>query len=141
MKVKSWFNYLLIIVLIIVIVFGVNYIFDKIENLQWIVNPFIISIIFHIIIGLLLRLEHLLLEIKKSGSWRVNVAKLVLLGIPSLYFSFGIFIYFGLGKFLPSVLTHPIAILISKIDFLAIFQIILGYSLISSFYKVDGLRK
>ena len=126
--------------LIILVVFCGDYIF---ENLQWTLNPFIIAIVFYISIGLLLGLEHVIQEINKIGSWRINVAKFVLLGIPSLYFSFGVFIYFGIGKILPNVLTYPIAMLMSnKVDFLSVFQIILGYSIISSFYKkVDDIRK
>jgi hypothetical protein len=143
MKEKSWLKYFLIIMLMILVVFCVNYIFDRNTNIQRVINPVIISIVFYIIIGLLLGLEHVIQEIKKIGSWRINIAKLVLLGIPSLYFSFGVFIYFAIGKFLPNVFTYPIAKLISsKIEFLSVFQIILGYSIISSFYKkVDDIRK
>jgi hypothetical protein len=133
MKDKSWLKYFIIIMLIILVVFCGDSIFDKKSYSQWIINPFIIAIIFYISIGLLLGLDHMILETKKIGSWRINIAKLVLLGIPSLYFSFGVFIYFGIGKYLPNVFTYPIAMLMSNAKFLSVFQIILGYSIVSSF--------
>ncbi len=96
MKEKSWLKYFFISILIVLVVFCSDYVFDKIFNFQWTINPFIISIVFYISIGLLLGLEHVVQETNKMGSWRINIAKLVLLGIPSLYFSFDVFIYFGI---------------------------------------------
>jgi len=145
MKEKSWFKYLLIIMLIISVVFCENYMLDKIKTMQWSISLVIeafVFFVFYISIGLLIGLEHLIQEIRKTGSWRINIAKLVLLGIPSLYFSCGNSIYFGLGKFLPNVITYPIAMLIGNNNLLSIFQIVLGYSIISSFYKkVEDITK
>ncbi len=141
MKMKSCLKYFFIITLILLVVYFGNYFFSRngISNNNLIffkVNPYILEIVIYVSLGLLLGLEHFIHEMKKSGTLKINITKLVLLGIPSLYFSLYIFIYFGVGRFLPNVLTYPIATLIRNgTKFMNVFQLILGYSIITSFYK------
>ncbi|HEY5535244.1 MAG TPA: hypothetical protein VIL99_09965 [Ignavibacteria bacterium] len=143
MKNKSWLKYFFIILIILFIVFTGQHVFDVIEkNAQetFNSNPYIqniLAIIFYGGIGLMLGLEHLITEIKKEGTWVINIPKLLLMGIPSLYFSLYVFIYFG-SEFVQAILAYPIRILLtttSNQNFISIFPLILGYSIITSFYK------
>lgn len=136
MKTKSWSRYLIYMCLILIIVFWGQHIFGVYkQSVQKGFNyrPYylnILTIIFYGGIGLLLGLEHLICEIKKEGTWIVNLPKIVLMAIPSLYFSLAMFIYFNNIPFL----SFPIGVLIKDgTAFINAFQIILGYSIITSF--------
>lgn len=84
-------------------------------------------------IGLVLGLTHFMKERKKTGPWRINYIQLIILGIPTMYlafvnvimmtyiqpithFSYNTFVFFGSTG-------------------ISIFQVILGYILITSFSK------
>lgn len=140
MKAKSWIKYLIYMCLILIIVFWGQHVFwvykqdvEKTFNF----NPYFhygLTIIFYAGIGLLLGLEHLLCEMKKEGTWRINLPKIALMGIPALYFSLGVFIYYSNI----TVLSFPIQVLIKNgTNFINTFQIILGHSIITSFYKIN----
>jgi hypothetical protein len=138
MKTKSWSRYLIYMCLILIIVFWGQHIFGVYKRgVQKGFNyrPYylnVLTIIFYSGIGLLLGLEHLICEIKKEGTWIVNLPKIVLMAIPSLYFSLAMFIYFNNIPFL----SFPIVVLIKDgTAFINAFQVILGYSIITSFYK------
>ena len=142
MKAKSWSKYFLIIILILVMVFWGQYVLDGItRNSQktYNINPYfynMVMIIFYGSIGLLLGLEHLIQEIKKEGTWVINIPKLILMGIPSLYFSLGIFLYGSRNQFVREVIAYPIGILLNNsTNFIFVLQLIFGYSIITSFYK------
>lgn len=93
----------------------------------------VISLLIFIVLGLLLGLERFVLETKREGNWRINLPKAIFLGIPSLYFSFGTFIY----CFCPIISSYPIQyFMVSRIDCMPFFQIILGYTICTSFIKV-----
>jgi Trk-type K+ transport system membrane component len=123
-------------------VFWGQYVFESIRrNIKetFNVNPYfqnIIMLIFYGGIGFILGLDHLIQEIKKQGEWVINIPKLVFMVIPSLYFSLAIFIYYVNIPFIRDVLSYPIGILLTgNANFISIFQLILGYSVITSFYK------
>ncbi|MCB2356765.1 hypothetical protein [Clostridium estertheticum] len=145
MKDKSWLKYFFVILIILFIVFSGQHILDGINrNAQETYNthPYlqnILMIIFYGGIGLLLGLEHLIHEIKKEGTWIMNVPKFLLMGIPSLYFSLAVFIYYSNNQLVQNI-SYPIGILLtSNQSFIWVFPLILGYSIITSFYKkIDG---
>lgn len=97
------------------------------------------STIIFILLGTLLGLEKLLLEMRTEGKWRINLPKVILLGIPSLYFSFGIVVmYYCPIAFIQQTLGYPIQFFLqSEFNFLSIFQIILGYIIVTSFIKIE----
>jgi len=141
MKKKSWLKYFFIILIILFIVFGGQHVFDAIrqnEQETYNINPYlqnILIIIFYGGIGLLLGLEHLIPEIRKEGTWVMNIPKLLLMGIPSLYFSLAVFIYYSSNQLVRNI-SYPIGILLnSNQGFIWVFPVILGYSIITSFYK------
>lgn len=109
----------------------------KEKQMTYQIMPLILwSMFIFILLGLLLGLEKLILESKKEGRWKINLPKLMFLGIPSLYFSLGILIYYSPS--ISQVLSYPIQFFLqNNIDFLSIFQVILGYVISSSFIKVE----
>ena len=143
MKVKSWIKYLIYMCLILIIVFFGQHVFEvykqNTQNTQKTSNfspyyYYVLMIIFYGSIGLLLGLEHVICEIRKKGAWVVNLPKIVLIGIPSLYFSLAIIIYYSNIPFL----SFPLGGLMGgSTNFINVFQIILGYSIITSFYKAN----
>jgi len=100
--------------------------------------PFMLwSIVIFVVLGLLLGLERFLLEARKQGNWKVNLPKILFLGIPSLYFSIGVFIYYCPIDFIRQTLAYPISLFLkSNMNFVSIFQMILGFTISTSFIKV-----
>lgn len=137
-KVGLYMLYLLSFLFIIFLVaYMQNVIFNyKKQNLDYNISYFIISIILGIVIGSLLGMEKFIIELRKTGSWKINYPKIIILGLPMLFFSFVLIFYFK------SLLPYSINILVinlygNSIFLYLIFSITLGYTIISSFYKVD----
>lgn len=87
---------------------------------------------------LLLGLESFLLEKRKNRKWKINLPKLLFLGILALYFSIGIFIYYSPIDFIRETLGYPYLLFSkSNINFIPIFQIIFGYIISTSFIKEE----
>lgn len=119
-------------------VFGVQYVFEVIRDSAqrtYNVRPYftnMLMIVFYGGIGLILGLEHLFTEIEKEGKWKINLPRIILIGIPSLYFSLSMFIYYTNNQ----IIDYPIYVLLKgNSSFISVFQLILGYSFITSFYK------
>ncbi|MDD7794145.1 hypothetical protein [Clostridium sp. 'White wine YQ'] len=141
MKNKNWLMYFIYaLIFACYILFSSKMIIslDKESKATFNIMPVLIwSSVLFIGLGLLLGVERFLLEIKKEGRIRVNLPKIIFLGLPSLYFSLGLFLAYSPIMFFRQTFTYPILrLLLIKSDFLAIFQIIFGYVLITSFVKV-----
>ncbi|MCM1988464.1 hypothetical protein [Oceanirhabdus seepicola] len=141
MKVKSWIKYFGYTCLILIIVFWGQHVFEIIRKNNQRFNFYTfyntaMYISFYGSIGLFFGLEHLLSEIKKKGKWMINWPKIIFMGIPSLYFSFGIAIYYMDTPIIRDVIAYPIVVLLRNGSvFMPVFQMTLGYSIITSFYK------
>lgn len=143
MRKISWLKYFIYIIAILIIVFIEQNILITIRNnalATFKTHPYfesILMIIFNGTIGILLGLDHLFYQRKQVGCWAFNFPKAIIMGLPSLYFSFGIFMY-GLN----SKLVYPIIVLLKGNSYLIyVFQLILGYLIITSFYKNDANKK
>lgn len=91
MKNNNWLKYFLYAVVLICYIALSDKIIVFLNNqyYHFTINPFLSLVgrtIIYIIVGLLLGLESLLLQTRKEGKWRVNLPKVIFLGIPSLYF-------------------------------------------------------
>jgi hypothetical protein len=135
----SYFRYMLVILCYFVFSNKILIFWDKQRQMTY--NPFpsmLCSMIIFVVLGLLLGLETFLLETKKEGTWRVNLPKLILLGVPTLYFSLGIFIMYIPLSFIQQPLSYPLQFFLGdSTNFLSIFQVILGYIIITSFTKIE----
>jgi hypothetical protein len=98
------------------------------ENSYKVYPLILISSIFYIPVGIILGLFHLFEQQKQEGKWKINIIKILIFGIPSLYFMYYDFIYIF---FFPNV--NPF--LFGKINAF-IPSVIFGYFITTSFYKV-----
>ena len=142
MKIKSWSKYFIYMCFILLMVFWGQHVFQVIERdrVKLFIFPYLyfsaMTIIFYGSIGLILGLEHLICEIKKEGTWKINLPKIILMGLPSLYFSLAYIIYYSNFTFMRNILEYPILKLMENYSgFLSLFPLILGYLIITSFYK------
>lgn len=90
-------------------------------------NDYIYLRLSFIVFGIFCTIPYILDEFKKSGRWKCDYIKLLVLGIPSFYFSFSFIIYF----YLPDLFRNT-SFIISNYE---VPCFILGYILLSSFYK------
>lgn len=143
MKVKSWLKYLIFTTVIISMTALWGYIDHIIKSsyYRYELNYIylIISFLLGIGIGLVIGLERFITEKNKDGMWKINYPKLILIGLPSLYISItGIFIYSN-NYIIFTKIAYPLFWLIRfDINHIDIFQIILGYAVITSFYKYSN---
>lgn len=142
MKLKTWLKYLAYIAIIFILMYLKAYITSPLIEEQrrtFKITPyyFLIPLIFNAAIGVVLGLDHFFTELKTKGTWRINLPQLIFMGLPSLYFSISIILAFTSNELSKSILFYPATILIFKDNttFITIFQLILGYALISCFYK------
>ncbi|KZL90418.1 hypothetical protein [Clostridium magnum] len=142
MKMKLWLRYFVYMFLIFVVVFSGEHVFQGIAKIRE--NSFnpqyfytsAMTIIFYGSVGLILGLEHFICEIKKEGTWALILPKIVLMGLPSLYFSLAYVTFSFNIEFLRNIIIYPIiTLMVSYSGFLSVFPLILGYTIITSFYK------
>lgn len=140
MRLKPWFMYSVNIILIVVVVFLNSYVGNELSDyyarsFEIKINfYFILYILFTMSIGVFLGLDSFIKEVNSIGVWKINLPKLLLLGVPSLYFSLA---YVFLMK--SEILIYPLLPLFRYgigLSFIRIFQIIFGYVVITSFRKV-----
>lgn len=142
MRKRSWGVYLVYIVIIMGFIMLGNHIsaiLTKIRNETYSVNPYLtmlVMIVFYGGLGALLGIGGFIHEARKEGHWKVNLPKLIVMGIPAAYFSLSYLLYFlgnsPVGLFL-SWTVSPL--MRSGSNIIAVFQLILGYVLITSFTK------
>ena len=141
MKIKFWSRYLVYIILLFVMIYLREYIGSRCRAYaarEFSNNFYLITInvLITVGIGLLLGIEHLNDEIKKDGTWKINLPKIILVGFPSLYFSFSYVLLYCNNPFLQNIIAYPsLKLLVYGAGYLPLFQLILGYVFITSFYK------
>ena len=83
-----------------------------------------------IFIGILIGLEHFVIQFRGQGKWSVNITKLIILGIPSAVFAFYLALAFTFAIPIPSFIYN--GYLFSEIS-----ALIFGYTIVTSFYKTN----
>jgi len=126
MNIKAWLKYLVYILVLSGTILVEWYVIIPFLNegyyRQNVATYFYLApVVIKIGIGIILGLDHFFNERKKEGVWKINLPKMILFGLPSLYFSFSAFVT---GKLLIVSATN-----------MALFQLILGFTIITSFYK------
>lgn len=141
MKSKLWLKYFIYILLILAWISFEGYIegrfrVDFNRNFRINVDFYALVILINVGMGLLLGAEHLINEIKKEGNWKINLPKIILIVLPSLYFSLTYYFLYNTNQFVQKILTYPfVALFKNGTTFISTFQLIVGYMLITSFYK------
>lgn len=129
MKSKSCIKYFIYLIIIIslysigtILLRKYNNDFEKtfISN-YWLVT--LIKLVFFGGIGIILGVDSFLTELNRKGKWKLNIPKLIILGIPSFIFS------------IPYIVLTLIPLSTSFNNIFTVSSIILGYTLISSLYK------
>lgn len=147
MNKKSWLKYLAGIILIIIILGIKGYIEKKLNNelrTTFQMNYFLLTVvvILNAAIGIIIGLEHFLREVKTKGKWKINIPKTILLIIPSLFFAFFYFVPLIKNESIITILYWPyVNIFQGSTSFINVFQIVLGYCLITIFYKEVSIEK
>lgn len=143
MNIKSWLKYLFYIILIFAVIFLREYVgglFTANYKQAYRINFSLITINMLIVvsIGILLGLEHIISETRKEGTWKINSPKIILLGLTSLYFSLTSFLIFSNIQFVQKIIAFPLYKLLKYgSGYVPLFQLILGYVIITSFYKCN----
>ena len=98
----------------------------------------VIRILIGYSIGAILGFDHFIGEIRKEGKWRFSLSKVIILGLPSLYISLTyVFFYSNVNvHFLQNIIAYPLLSLLRySPDSVSFFQLIFGYTIITSFNK------
>lgn len=98
---------------------------------------FVLMFFYYTGIGAILGSGSLVEEIRKAGSWSVDLVKLIILGTPALFFSCSYLLLFSHFQFLKLLAQPLFPFIYNDVFYVAVFQIILGYVLTTAFYKVD----
>ncbi len=140
MRKMIWLKYCIYSLLLIVLIFLKEYVTGKYKfslartwggGSRYILFITVPSI-FNLVIGLFLGIEHFIVEFKKTGTWKINLPKLLLIGLPSLFFSLTNYVALINNPFVQSKLLRYATL---GTDFIPVFQIVLGYVFISCLYK------
>ncbi len=139
---RKWIRYLLMTLLIIFVSVLLGYTGNRIQasyyRFEFNYGYLLIDFLLGISLGLILGFEHLITEKRKTGIWRINYPKLLLVGLTALYFSISGLLIYGSNQTIMRILAYPFAWLIRfGIAPTNIFQLILGYIIITSFYKYN----
>lgn len=94
----------------------------------------------YIPVGIVLALPYLYSQMKTFGSWKVNYKKLVIIGIPALCTTFFFFIYYS-ELWIRNIIPNFLLVTFSNMLTYQIGGIILGYVLLTSFYKKEDQVK
>ena len=139
MNIKSWKKYLFCIFAI----FCLAYWGLKVTKMYYAQyyrfeeSKFIYSSILYIIsygaIGAVLGLDSLIKERNKAGKWTINISKIIIIGIPSLIFALPLNLLLIDGISVPNVIMKILA----NDNLMVICNVILGYIITTSFYKVE----
>ena len=106
------------------------------NSIHFNLNPWLLIPTFtfiYIILGVLLGLDLFIGQARhKNGTWSINTIRLIVLGLPALYFSCYWMMYFG-NIWVPTFLMHWLPQQLQQ--FFNISAVICGYVLITSFHK------
>ncbi len=149
MKKNKWLFYLVYaIVLSVYVFFAIQVItylteqrFTSFNNMPLaIVSPLVF-----VVLGFLIGAGHLISQRENEGRWKINLPQIIFIGIPLLYFSFGIeFWIYNASNFISEIIFAPFRyIIFSNNDLLretfssfsTVFKVLLGYIIITSIIK------
>lgn len=144
MKVKACFMYFMQFILIVCLFTAEVYIMQHLNQIQqrtFRINPvsFLIPLLINSLIGIIMGFGTFMRDMKRNGRIRINLSKIVFLALPSAYLSFTLLaIYSGSRIMIETVYYLAYKLFVNNSGYsMTIFQILLGYSLITSFYREE----
>jgi hypothetical protein len=147
MKAQSWLKYFLYLLLIVLVVWVNGAATIAFQNDYGTTNKinyllYSIVIMLPVLVGAVIGTEAFVNEMTRAGKWKLNLAKLILITIPSLYISTFYFIAMIPNETSYKILIAPVYKFFGNTTtFVVIFQIVLGYSLITLFNKVEVVKE
>lgn len=134
MTFKNWRGnllYALILFVMLFIVIAIDFYIKEYTQSYFIIWPRILFVSLILpIVGLLFGLPSLTQHFKSEGKWKVNLGKILIICLPAFICANYAFIFFGRLNIL-----YPIDKYLISESTIYIFQILLGHSFITSFYK------
>lgn len=119
--------YIVGFIILLIILSKVYFYFQSMQQATYkVVTWSIYASLTYILIGIYLGLPNFIREHKKTGKWKINFQKLIIIGLPALYFS--AFWYLPFSYPIPEFLSHTN-------DIFRLGTIIVGYVLMDSFFK------
>ncbi|SRR6056297_621737 len=146
MGIKPWGQSFLKIILILLLIYGANSIFTIIDlKADLTYNPQLwertsMALFSYGGIGVILGFNHFTSERKKTGIWKVDWPKLIMLGVPSLFYSSLYVIGAYANPFFGRILFVPVKPLLMNDLWIIVclFSLILGHTITTGFYKYDA---
>ncbi|MDF2542419.1 MAG: hypothetical protein K0S47_2137 [Herbinix sp.] len=147
MKIKAVLKYLIYLSVLIILIVLRDYIENLYSELYYRFDTQkaffyeVISVLLGISIGIFLGIEQLIKEIGKEGTWKINLPKLILVGLPALYFSLGKILIMSGYQYINEMIAYPLLYLLRYgWGFVALLQVVFGYIVITSFLKYSDLN-
>lgn len=96
---------------------------------------FNVILLLYFAFGLLLGLENLITEILKKGKWRINLSRLILLGLPSLFLGLYFNLYYTTIPFLKFFSRYLPAFFLQSTVCMQLSILLFGYVILTSFRR------
>ena len=139
MKILAKYFVTITVLLLMIVLWGyVGYLSRTYSNRTFSLNYgyIVIRLLIGYSIGAILGLDYFINELRKEGKWRFNISKVILVGLPSLYISLTFIWFYSNVHFLQNVIAYPLLkLMIYFPDSVPLFQLVFGYTIITSFYK------
>ena len=142
MKAISWLKYFVFLLLIVLVLwvqgkaqsaFSTEY--STTGNINYLLYS--IGMLLPILVGVVIGLESFLKERLKEGRWKLNLPKLILFLIPSLYATSLYYVTLIKNETVYNIMIKPFTTFFSGGAFVTMFEILLGYSIITLLYKAE----
>lgn len=137
---KVYLRYFTYILLIFVYLTCREYVIKKMNHTSFedTIHTHVIMLLLNIGVGIILGLERFAKEIKKDGLWKIYWPKVIVMTIPLFYFSFAPLLQFLGNETIRAALLLPFNLFFRiSVNFIPILQIMLGYFLITDFYRKE----
>jgi hypothetical protein len=147
MKALSWLKYFVYLLLIVLILWVQGVVqtvyqndYSKTYQMNYVLYALYVSM--PVIVGAVIGLEALIRERAKAGKWKLNLPKLILIVLPSLYAYSFYFIVLLNNETIYNIFIDPfIKFFGNSAAFITILQLLLGYSLITIMHKVEPAKE
>ena len=136
---KKWGYYLIYSVIVFLYIYLDELCYGSLQAyVQKTFQSYLVTFFFlisNMLFGVILGLEHFVIEKRKKGKWKFNIPRFILLGLPGLVLGLSyVWNYdFSAIDIFSSQQAFPLIVFLS--------QILAGYITISNFHKEDGVNE
>lgn len=138
--VKKYGIYAVVLFLFLFLILALDYFLQTQAQQSYQMMPVMVyNFTVYPLVGCIVGMLALMEERNKEGIWRVNAGKLLLLVLPAFFFAYYPYLVYFSGPFqfleIPVPYFNRLLINIQVSDF--VFQFVMGYFLVTSFYKEE----